>query len=105
MVNWQDIFFQIRTYTFFRLSDRDFYSENNNVSQLYSKRQKYGINSLKIKQIFFKQIFGQVNFSFDYLQTNKNVSTLKFTKTTKKYKIVIRQICKMKVWIYVVIGH
>jgi hypothetical protein len=30
---------------------------------LYSDRQKYGINSLKMKQNFFKKIFGQVNFS------------------------------------------
>jgi hypothetical protein len=30
---------------------------------LYSERQKYGINSLKIKQNFFKKIFEQGNFS------------------------------------------
>jgi hypothetical protein len=31
---------------------------------VYCERQKYGINSLKIKQyFFFKKIFEQVNFS------------------------------------------
>jgi hypothetical protein len=30
---------------------------------LYSERQKYGINSLKIKQHFFKKIFVRVDFS------------------------------------------
>jgi hypothetical protein len=31
--------------------------------KIYSDRQKYEINSLKIKLFFFKKIFGQVNFS------------------------------------------
>jgi hypothetical protein len=33
-LNCQNIFFQIGTHTFFNNSDRDFYSENNNVSQI-----------------------------------------------------------------------
>jgi hypothetical protein len=37
MVNCQNIFFSnANTYFFFSNSDRDFYSENNNISQLYS---------------------------------------------------------------------
>jgi hypothetical protein len=36
MVNCQNIFFQMRIHTFFSNSDRDFYSENNNVSQVYT---------------------------------------------------------------------
>jgi hypothetical protein len=36
MVNCQNIFFQIRTYTFFLEILIDFYSENNNVSQIYT---------------------------------------------------------------------
>jgi hypothetical protein len=31
--------------------------------KIYSERQKYGINSLKIKQNFFQKIFEQANFS------------------------------------------
>jgi hypothetical protein len=30
---------------------------------VYSERQKYGINSLKLNKIFSKKIFAQVNFS------------------------------------------
>jgi hypothetical protein len=36
MVNCQTFFFQMLTNTFFSNSDRDFYSENNNVSQVYT---------------------------------------------------------------------
>jgi hypothetical protein len=35
-VNCQKIFFQMALHVFFSNSDRDFYSENNNVSQVYS---------------------------------------------------------------------
>jgi hypothetical protein len=35
-VNCQNIFFQTGLHIFFSNSDRDFYSENNNVSQIYT---------------------------------------------------------------------
>jgi hypothetical protein len=35
-VNCQNIVFQMRLHIFFSNSDRDFYSENNNVSQVYT---------------------------------------------------------------------
>jgi hypothetical protein len=35
-VNCQNIFFQMGLPIFFSYSDRDFYSENNNVSQVYT---------------------------------------------------------------------
>jgi hypothetical protein len=40
-LNCQNIFFQMRTYNFFfSNSDRDFYSENNNISQVYTDKPK-----------------------------------------------------------------
>jgi hypothetical protein len=36
MVNCQNIFFEMGLHIFFSNSDRDFYSENNNVSQVYT---------------------------------------------------------------------
>jgi hypothetical protein len=35
-LNCQNIFFQMRTHNFFNTSDRDFYSEKNSVSQVYT---------------------------------------------------------------------
>jgi hypothetical protein len=35
-VNCQNIFFEMGLHIFFSNSDRDFYSENNNVSQVYT---------------------------------------------------------------------
>jgi hypothetical protein len=39
-LNCQKQFFQMGTYTFFRNFDRDFYSENNNVSQVQPRIKK-----------------------------------------------------------------
>jgi hypothetical protein len=47
MVNCQTIFFQMLTHTFFCNSDRDFYSENNNVSQIYTYITKVGTKKEK----------------------------------------------------------
>jgi hypothetical protein len=51
-VNCQNIFFQMGLYIFFSNSDRDFYSENNNVSQVYTVIPK--IHKKKCKKRYYR---------------------------------------------------
>jgi hypothetical protein len=53
----QNIFVQMGTHIFFSNSERDFYSENNNVSQIYTyipkKKKKSNIPYVIICHLFF----------------------------------------------------
>jgi hypothetical protein len=91
MVNCQNIFFQMRTHTLFNNSDRDFYSENNNVSQVYTyitKIQKNAMHfdsfSLGARHLFQKLVLFflcQVILVIHCCFQNKNLS--EFLKETR----------------------
>jgi hypothetical protein len=48
MVNCQNILFKCEHILFFINSDRDFYSENNNVSQVYTCTKKVHFDSFSL---------------------------------------------------------